>query len=430
MTRGPDDMLAVLLLAYWMGLCLPADETEPESLALVPLFETRQDLDQANQTMAALFKQPAYQRHLARLNREQIIMIGYSDSNKDAGYLTANWELFQAQERLTQVCQEHQITLTLFHGRGGTIARGGGPTNRAIQAQPPESVGGRIRITEQGEVIDEHYSHPAIARRHLEQVVHAVLMASVPKNRSRAGATPEWRRAMNELSNTAYRAYRSLIYETPALLEYWQQATPIAEISQLRIGSRPSRRQAKLGLEGLRAIPWGFSWMQSRHVLPGWYGVGTALESYATLDSHATDKTRLTRLQAMYQNWPFFYTVIDGAQMALSKADMDIARMYAELVEDEQVRRQIYDIIRQEFARTERWILTVTGQFELLENSTVLKHSIERRNPYVDPLNFIQISLLKRLRTEPDLDNQTAEQIRQAIFLTINGIAAGLKNTG
>jgi len=426
MTRHPVDILAVLLLAYWAGLCLSSADNATEALAFVPLFETREDLANAPAIMTALFEHELYYtHHLARLGKEQIIMIGYSDSNKDAGYLTAKWELFQAQEKLADVCQEYGITLTLFHGRGGTVARGGGPTGRAILAQPPESVNGRIRITEQGEVIDRNYGNPAIARRHLEQVIHAVLMTSGLKEQSQANARPEWRAAMNELAEVAYQAYRELVYETPAFLEYWQQATPIDEISQLQIGSRPARRKASVGIAELRAIPWGFSWMQSRYVLPAWYGVGTALEAYAQ-----DNEAHLTLLKTMYQDWSFFRVAIEGVQRSLEKADMGIARIYAELVEDETVRRTIFDTIQREFERTHNWVLKVTGQQKMLEHAEVLRNSIDRRNPYIDPLNFVQVSLLRRLRTLPDPTSEEAEQIRQTIFLTINGIAAGLQNTG
>jgi phosphoenolpyruvate carboxylase len=348
-------------------------------------------------------------------------MIGYSDSNKDAGYLAANWELYQAQEAMAAVCHSHDVKMTLFHGRGGTVARGGGPTNRAILAQPPGSINGRIRITEQGEVIDENYGHPAIARRHLEQVVHAVLLNSVPPyHRARSAPKPEWREAMDQLTAVSYQSYRHLIYETPALLDYWQQATPINELSQMRIGSRPSRRSGKASLDGLRAIPWGFSWMQSRHVLPGWYGLGEALA--------ASDN--IPQLQTMYQNWAFFRHTIDNAQLALAKADMGIARLYASLVTDEVVRESIYGQVADAYQETVRLILLVTGQQELLDNTRTLKRTIRRRNPYVDPLNFLQVSLLRRFRALPDQNSPEAQQLLQAIFLTINGIAEGLKNTG
>jgi phosphoenolpyruvate carboxylase len=352
-------------------------------------------------------------------------MIGYSDSNKDAGYLAANWELYQAQDALAQTCKQYEINLTLFHGRGGTTARGGGPANRAILAQPAGSVGGRIRITEQGEVIDDRYGHPAVARRHLEQVVNAVLMASVPDHYgTHVAVKTEWHKAMDQLADLSYRAYRSLIYEDPDLLSYWGQATPIDEISQMTIGSRPARRSAKATFDSLRAIPWGFSWMQSRHVLPGWYGIGHALESYAKEDNG------LVRLREMYREWPFFRVVLDNAQLSIAKADMSIARLYAGLVEDTAAAKRIFNIIEEAFDQTVNWILLVTEQQVLLDNETVLKHSVSQRNPYIDPLNFIQVSLLRRLRDRDNLDESELDDLMQAIFVTINGIAAGLKNTG
>lgn len=424
MTHGVEDVLAVLLLTYWYQINLAADQQQ-DWLPIVPLFETREDLEAAPAIMADLFTHPVYGRHLTRLNREQTVMIGYSDSNKDAGYLTANWALYLAQETLAQCGRDHNITLTLFHGRGGTIARGGGPANRAILAQPPETVRGRIRITEQGEVIGERYGHPAIARRHLEQVVHAVLMASSPlREVGPITPEPEWRQAMEMLSAAAYQAYRQFIYETPDLLTYWQQATPIAEISQLRIGSRPSRRASQATFTSLRAIPWGFSWMQSRHVLPGWYGVGTALAAYAQTPE------QLATLQTMYRRWPFFHAVLDNAQLALAKADMGIARLYADLVEDTGVREQIFGEVQQAYQETVDWLLRVTRQDELLENDPVLQYAVRQRNPYIDPMNYIQVNLLRRLRSLPDPESEEANSLRQIIFLTIKGIAAGLRNTG
>lgn len=353
-----------------------------------------------------------------------MVMIGYSDSNKDAGYLSANWELYQAQERLAQVCRSHEIVLTLFHGRGGTVARGGGPVGRIIMGQAPGSVDGRLRVTEQGEVIDDRYGNPAIARRHLEQVTHAVLLAGARGQKAERAPEPAWRETMDQLSEIAYRAYRHFIYETPALLEYWQQATPIREISQLRIGSRPARRRSDDPFGSLRAIPWGFSWMQSRHGLPGWYGLGDALEGYAT------DESRLRRLQTMYHEWPFFRGLIDNSQMALGKADMSIAGLYASLVEDMAVRQQVFGQILGAYQRTSQSVLQVTGQPAILAQAKTLKHSIDRRNPYVDPLNFVQVDLLRRLRSLPDPNAPEAQAILEVIFLTINGIAAGLKNTG
>jgi phosphoenolpyruvate carboxylase len=428
MTRGADDILTVLLLAYWHNLCLR--ENGESWLLLCPLFETRADLQAAPKIMESLFNNEHYQKHLASLGREQHIMIGYSDSNKDAGYLTARWELFQAQETLAKTCQDHHIEMSLFHGRGGTIARGGGPTNKSILSQPPGSVNGRIRITEQGEVIDARFGNPSIARRYLEQVVHAVLMTSAPESGRFHNNAPQitWRNTMNTLADTAQRSYRGLVYENPELLEYWQQATPINEINQLRIGSRPSKRASGDPFASLRAIPWGFSWMQSRHVLPGWYGLGTALETYLT--QHGDPEAALRELRHMYTDWPFFEMIIDNAQLSMGQADMNIAAMYAELVENEGVRQRIFGTIKAEFERTQHHILRITQQNNLLDNHPVLQRAIKLRNPYVDPLNFLQVSLIRKLRATPNPDSDKAKALRQAIFLSINGIAAGLKNTG
>ena len=420
--QSAEDVLAVLLLAYWSGLALHGEggsgDAKP-SLPIAPLFETRDDLRRAPETMAALLAQPAYRRHLEALGGEQMVMIGYSDSNKDAGYLTGRWELYQAQEALSKWARAEGIRLTFFHGRGGTIARGGGPVDQAVRAMPPGSVDGRLRLTEQGEVIYHEYGHPAIARRHLEQVVHAVLLASAPTQASASRPDPAWSAALESLSAAAHGAYRGLVYETPALLEYWRRATPIREISRLRIGSRPARRSSDADLDGLRAIPWVFSWMQSRHVLPGWYGLGTAL---AGADPAA--------LREMYLGWPFFKAVVDHAEISIGKADMGIARLYAGLVEDETLREAIFDRIESEYDRTRDAILAVTGQRRILENNPVLRQAIASRNPYVDPLNFIQVSLLRRLRALPDPESPEGEALLKTIFLTINGIAAGLKNTG
>ena len=423
MTTDVDDMLAVLLLGYWHGLCLNG-ESDTAALAISPLFETRDDLVHAERVMTDLFAHPAYSRHLAQQGNEQNVMIGYSDSNKDAGYLTAQWELYEAQERLADCCRRHGVRLTLFHGRGGTIARGGGPANKAILAQPPGTVEGRIRITVQGEVINARFGTADIGRRHLEQLTHAVLIASSPSHKHKATPKPEWRGAMAELSNISYHAYRQFIYETPNVLHYWQEATPLNELSGMKIGSRPARRQSADVLAGLRAIPWGFSWMQSRHVLPGWYGVGIALDAFGTSEE------RIKLLQEMYAEWPFFRTVIDNTQVSLGKADMGIARQYAELVGDEAVREEVYGAIAAAFRQTEDWVIRVTGQKQVLDNDKTLQRSIRLRNPYVDPLNFMQIRLLRDLRALADKEGPEAEALQQALFLTINGIAAGLKNTG
>ena len=421
MTRSVADVLTVLLLTYWFGINRRADG-ESDGIGIGPLFETRADLVAASSVMIELFAHPVYAAHLASLNQEQMIMIGYSDSNKDAGFLSANWELYQAQKHLADTCHQHKVILTLFHGRGGTIARGGGPMKRAILAQPHGSVDGRFRVTEQGEVLYERYATKDIARRHLEQVVYSVLMASNPERKVKI--RPEWIAAMEQLSEVAHRTYRNFVYETPELVTYWMQATPLGEIGRMRIGSRPAKRKKSADpFASLRAIPWVFSWMQSRVVLPGWYGIGKALETFASSEEN------INLLHEMYDEWDFFRGIIENAQMSLGKADMGIAKLYAELVKEGDIRERVYGEIKAGYDRSCRWILHITRQHSLLANQPVLQHSIRVRNPYVDPLNFIQIDLLRRYRAL-DPESEAAEQLLEAIFLTINGIAAGLKNTG
>lgn len=424
MTRGPADVLTVLLLARWAGCA--------EGLSIVPLFETLDDLDAAPRILSELFALEDYRQHLATCQDEQMVMIGYSDSNKDGGYLSANWALYQAQENIARVCREQGLRLTLFHGRGGTVARGGGPAHRAIRAQPIGTVAGRFRITEQGETIASRYADPALAHRHLEQIVSAVLLASVPTDDDRpmpeddrlrpaqwSSVSPGWRDSLGTMSASARAAYRGLVYETPGFMEYWRYATPIDEISRLRIGSRPTaRRSGALRVEHIRAIPWVFSWMQSRFNLPSWYGLGTALSGPVTM------------LQEMYTGWPFFRALLDNAEMSLLKADMDIAGLYSDLVPDRELARAIFTRLRLEYERTREAVLAVTGHAQLMDADVVIQRSVQRRNPYVDPLNYVQVEMLRRLRALPDPESAEAESLREVIVLTINGIAAGLRNTG
>lgn len=418
MTRGPADVLTVLLLARWAGCA--------DGMQIVPLFETLDDLDAAPRILADLFAREAYRAHLATCHREQMVMIGYSDSNKDGGYLAANWVLYQAQEKIARVCRDHGIQLTLFHGRGGTVARGGGPANRAIRAQPPGTVNGRFRVTEQGETIASRYVDPDLAHRHLEQIVSAVILASAPETaRPDAHVRPEWRAAMTTMSNAGRAAYRALVYKTPGFVEYWRAATPLNEISQLSIGSRPTfRRGNDLEFTRIRAIPWVFSWMQSRFNLPGWYGLGTAL-------SHPQPTlNQLYLLQEMYAGWPFFRALLDNAEMSLLKADMGIAALYSALVPDRALADSIFERIRAEYDRTRQAILSATDHSELMDEDPVVQNSVHLRNPYVDPLNYIQVEMLRRLRALPDPNGPEADTLRQVINVTINGIAAGLRNTG
>ena len=411
MTRGPADVLTVLLLARWSG--------GDAGLAIAPLVETLDDLDAAPRILEALFRLPVYRAHLAGGGDEQMVMIGYSDSNKDGGYLAANWALYRAQEALARVCSDHGVRLTLFHGRGGTVARGGGgPAGRAIRAQPPGTVRGRFRLTEQGETIASRYADPALAHRHLEQIVSAVLLASAETPRGDVAAP--WRGAMSAMAEAARAEYLALVDGTPGFLEYWQAATPIDEISRLRIGSRPTaRRGGALSRDAVRAIPWVFSWMQSRFNLPGWYGLGAALA-----------RVERGRLREMYEVWPFFRALLDNAEMSLLKADMGIAALYSSLVPDRALADALFARISAEHARARDALLSATGRRALMEDDPVIQRSVQLRNPYVDPLNYLQVEMLRRLRALPDRDAPEAERLRDIIVLTINGISAGLRNTG
>jgi phosphoenolpyruvate carboxylase len=346
-----------------------------------------------------------------------MVMIGYSDSNKDCGYLAATWALYRAQESIAQVCDTHGVGLTLFHGRGGSVARGGGPAGRAIRAQPPGTVRGRFRVTEQGETIASRYGEPDLAHRHLEQIVSAVLLASADAARP---LPADWRAAMTSMAAAAREAYLELVERTPGFLEYWRAATPIEEIRRLRLGSRPAARGGgRLTRQDVRAIPWVFSWMQSRFNLPGWYGLGTGLCAVGPAN-----------LRPMYAGWPFFRALLDNAEMSLLKADLGIAALYSELVDDARLAAAIFAMVEGEYTRTREAILETTGHAELMDADPVIQRSVQLRNPYVDPLNFLQIQMLRRLRALSDPEGPEAAHCREVIVLTINGIAAGLRNTG
>jgi phosphoenolpyruvate carboxylase len=437
MAHGAADVLAVLLMAKW---CDCAD-----GLQIVPLFETIQDLAAAPHVMSELFSLKVYRDHLLTCSNAQVVMVGYSDSNKDGGFLMSNWALYRAQEALAAVCRSHSIQLTLFHGRGGTAARGGGPVNRGILAQPGGSVNGRFRLTEQGEILSSRYSNKNLALRNLEQIVNAVLLASAPAGvesptfASVDGYEPlhykllsphhlpeTWRGAMDRMAAAAQGAYHLLVYETPGFMDYWNDATPIDPIKNLRIGSRPaSRKPGSEQVGQIRAIPWVFSWMQSRFNLPGWYGLGSGLE--AILESRPDG---LVFLQGMHSSWSFFRILLETAELSLMKADMHIAGLYSDLVMDRELANRIYKIIEAEYARTVRAVLAIKAQHQLMEGEPVIQRSVQLRNPYVDPLNHLQVEMLRRLRALPDGNSQDARDLREVIELTINGIAAGLRNTG
>ena len=432
MTRAASDVLAVQLLAKETGLLQVRPDGSMESrLQIVPLFEEIAELEQCPAILERLLAEPVYRANVRAWGDAQEVMLGYSDSNKDGGYLAANWALYRAQIGLSEVCRRAGVDLTLFHGRGGAIGRGGGPTERAIMAQPPGSLEGRLKFTEQGEVIFARYANPGIAHRHLEQVTNAVLRASLsPTVRTAAAARqPAWVAVMTDMAAVALRAYRQLVYETPEFLSYFLQATPIAEIGQHLIASRPITRGRLDRITDIRAIPWVFAWTQSRHNLPGWYGLGRALARAAE-----TQPDGLELLREMYRSWPFFRSIIDNAQISLGTADLEIAALYADLVQDPAVRTRIFSTIAEEFHRTTRMVLAVTGQERLLDRSPILQRSISLRNPYVDPMSHIQVELLRRLRTTPpEVFRQQPDLRERLLFVilhTINGIAAGLQTTG
>jgi phosphoenolpyruvate carboxylase len=413
MTTDVSDLLEVALLMRLAGVELP----------ISPLFETLEDLDNAPRVLAELFTHPSYAPILAAQTGHQHVMLGYSDSNKDCGYLTANWALYKAQAAIARVCHGHGVRVTLFHGRGGSIARGGGPAAKAILAQPVALRDGGIRVTEQGEVLSTRYHDPELAHRILEQMTYGVMLG-IQAAEHPAPAKREWLEAMERMSADGFAAYKKLVHDEPDFIAFWKQATPIDEISNLKLGSRPTFRRATQSVADLRAIPWVFSWMQSRFNFPGWYGLGSALEPFLK-----RGRARRDLLREMHAEWPFFQTLIDNAQLTMRKADMGIARLYASLVDDPKLRARMLGILEAEFTRAEAAILAITGQRRLLAREPVLLKSVELRNPYIDPLNYLQVEMLRRLRAG-GLDAESEQATRRVVELTINGISGGLKNTG
>ena len=434
MTDALSDVLELLLMMRWCRL----------EMDIVPLFETREDLQNAPEVLHAMFGHEIYREHVRGRKNHQYVMLGYSDSNKDCGYITANWELYKAQETVIHACHAHDVKVTLFHGRGGSIARGGGPTAKAILAQPIGMVDGGIRITEQGEVLSTRYHDPDIARRHLEQVTYGALLALHEAQQPRE-IPAEWTHTMSAIAEAGFQAYKALVHDNPEFLLFWKQATPIDEISTLKLGSRPAFRRKTNSVSDLRAIPWVFSWMQSRFVFPGWYGLGSALDAILREGGEAENEIAKTQLRTMYREWAFFQNTINNAQMSLAKTDIQIAALYATLVDDEGLRERIFGIIKDEYDLTCRCIFEIAEQEGLLDNEPVLQKSIQLRNPYVDPLNYIQVDMIRRLRklnkiqtasvSETDAVSKTdavseVEAIRSVIELTINGVSGGIKNTG
>src|SRR5258705_3581720 len=420
-TRSVEDILSLVWLAELSGVQVTAsDDGDDPGVIPVPLFESIEYFRNCPESCRTLWTSSDYARLLNSWGRRQEVMLGYSDSNKDGGMFTSTWEIFKAHRALHQVAAECGVKLTLFHGRGGTVGRGGGPTHHAIVAQPAGAFSGHLKITEQGEVMNWKYSDPVLAERNLELMIAASLETlSRPVNESEE-AEGHWEVAMETISAEAFAFYRKQIADNSDVMSYFEEATPVEELEHARIGSRPSRRGERRGLADLRAIPWGFGWMQSRHVLPAWFGVGFALESFAR---GSAEQERL--LQDMMDHFPLFDDLIHNVEMGLAKADQSMARLYAALVVDQSLRERVYEVIVDEFERTKRMVLRLSGQKTLLEKNPVLARSIRLRNPYVDPLSLIQVELLRRKRAG-DKD----ENLNYALAATINGIAAGLRNTG
>jgi phosphoenolpyruvate carboxylase len=432
-----QDVLRVLWLARLGNVHVEGGDVEQgrdPGLQPVPLFESIEDLRNAPDVCRELWSSEAFKPLLAAWNGRQEVMLGYSDSNKDGGMIASTWEIWKAHRALHEVARECGVTLRLFHGRGGTVGRGGGPTHRAIYAQPLDSFTGELRITEQGEVLNWKYSDVVLAERNLELMIAASLdalarpdlHAAKDESAHLTGAIlPEWEAALDELSATSFAFYKQHIIDNPEIFTYFEQATPVAELEHARIGSRPAKRtdgsaSKQRSMADLRAIPWVFGWMQSRHVVPAYFGVGYALEAFISENPKG-----LELLRGMMRSFPLFLDMIRNVEMALAKADFGIAKLYASLVEDAALRDRVFATLESEFDRTRRMVLAVTSQTELLERDTVLSNSIRLRNPYVDPMSLLQVELLRRKR-----GGESSEELDRAITATINGISAGLRNTG
>jgi phosphoenolpyruvate carboxylase len=426
-TETVSDLLEVLLLQKELGLLRVAEKEL--DLMVIPLFETIPDLQRASGIMEAVMAIPLVKELIAKQGQIQEVMLGYSDSNKDGGFLTSNWELYKAETNLVKVFEKAGVKLRLFHGRGGTVGRGGGPSYDAILAQPHGTVNGQIRLTEQGEIIASKFSNKDIGRRNLELLVAATLEASLLPQPEDAGHSQQLRQfetIMAEISDRAYKAYRNLVYETPGFTDYFFTATPIAEIAELNLGSRPASRKSTKRIEDLRAIPWGFSWGQCRLLLPGWYGFASAIGGWIADGDKAE---RLAQLQAMFQHWPLFATLLSNMDMVLAKTDLAIASRYAELVQDKELRERIFKRITEEHADTLSILERITGAGERLAGNPLLARSIQNRFAYLDPLNHLQVELIKRHRALSSA-SKADERVHRGIHLSINGVAAGLRNTG
>ncbi len=427
-TETVSDLLEVLLLQKEVGLMHGTlDGGAVNDLIVVPLFETIEDLRNAAPIMREFYALPGVAELVQRSGAEQDIMLGYSDSNKDGGIFTSNWELYRAEIDLVdlfdQLANSHNIQLRMFHGRGGTVGRGGGPSYQAILAQPPGTVRGQIRLTEQGEVIGSKYANPEIGRRNLETLVAATLEATLLQPTK--PATKAYLQAAEALSVASMAAYRALVYDTPGFTEYFFQATPIREIAELNIGSRPASRKPSQRIEDLRAIPWGFSWGQCRLTLPGWYGFGSAIDQFLNATPGQPRRDGLALLQKMYRQWPFFKTLLSNMDMVLAKSDLALASRYAELVPDARLRKKIFAAIEAEWHLTALALTLITGEKNRLAHNAALARSIRHRFPYIDPLHHLQVELVRRYRA-----GKADDRVQRGIHISINGIAAGLRNTG
>lgn len=428
-TETVSDLLEVLLLQKEVGLMHGTlDSNATNDLIVVPLFETIEDLRNAAPIMREFYALPGIAQLVKRSGAEQDIMLGYSDSNKDGGIFTSNWELYRAEIALVELfdvlANSHNIQLRMFHGRGGTVGRGGGPSYQAILAQPPGTVRGQIRLTEQGEVIGSKYANPEIGRRNLETLVAATLEATLLQPTK--PATKAFLQAAAELSEASMAAYRTLVYGTPGFTDYFFSATPIREIAELNIGSRPASRKASQRIEDLRAIPWGFSWGQCRLTLPGWYGFGSAIaHMLGQGGTPAARKEALALLQKMYKQWPFFRTLLSNMDMVLAKSDLALASRYSELMGDARLRKKIFSAIEAEWHLTAEALALITGEKQRLAGNAALQRSIRHRFPYIDPLHHLQVELVRRYRA-----GQADQRVQTGIHISINGIAAGLRNTG
>ncbi len=419
--RSVEDILSVVWLAGVCGVSVAASEEKRDpGLMPVPLFEYIDDLKNCAGICRSLWTNPVYEPLLNSWGRKQEVMLGYSDSCKDGGILTSTWEIFKAHRDLHKAAKECNISLTLFHGRGGTVGRGGGPTHQAMTAQPPDAFTGSFKITEQGEVLNWKYADLVVAERNLELMVAAALEALTRSNGWGAVIKPEWEAAMEQMSSDANAFYRKNILDNRNIIRYFEESTPVQELEYARIGSRPARRTANRGFGDLRAIPFVFGWMQSRQVVPGWFGVGYALDKF--LNSSSSHEALL---KDMYKNFPLFGVLVSNVETGMAKSDLMIARRYADLVTDADIRESIFSMIAEEFHRTESTVLRISNQSALLEHNAVLARSIRQRNPYVDPMSLIQVELLRRKRT-----GEESEELNYAIAASINGIAAGLRNTG